>query len=100
MPPLSVLQIDFNEFVVMMFGEDAGLQRLGRGKGNVWSYQNSRESTGAMRDATGQLIKAPNLSNYRKVGVDAAAQVCVCVCRHATYNDVGAQSTKPLVMLL
>eukprot|EP00967_Tisochrysis_lutea_P107488 scaffold165841_cov21-Tisochrysis_lutea.AAC.5 len=49
-----------------MFGEDAGLQRLGRGKGNVWSYQNSKESTGAMRDASGQLLKAPNLSNYRK----------------------------------
>jgi len=60
-------KIDFNEFVVMMFGEDAGLQRLGRGKGNVWSYQNSKESTGAMRDASGQLLKAPNLSNYRKV---------------------------------
>ncbi|KAF5828486.1 hypothetical protein DUNSADRAFT_17563 [Dunaliella salina] len=51
----------------MMFGEDAGLQRLGRGKGNVWNYQNSKESTGAMRDVCVCVIKAPNLSNYRKV---------------------------------
>lgn len=61
------LQIDFNEFVVMMFGEDAGLQRMGRGKSNSWSYENSKESTGAVRDATGHLRKAPNLSSYRKV---------------------------------
>jgi hypothetical protein len=70
------LQIDFSEFVVMMFGEDAGLQRLGRGKGNVWSYQNSRESSGAMRDANGNLLKAPNLSSYRKVWPPAC---CTCV---------------------
>ena len=67
-------QIDFTEFVVMMFGEDAGLQRLGRGKSNSWSYQNSKESTGAMRDATGNLLKAPNLSSYRKVS--DCANVC------------------------
>eukprot|EP00983_Pelagomonas_calceolata_P051175 1142300-Pelagomonas_calceolata.AAC.1 len=95
-----------------MFGEDAGLQRLGRGKGNVWSYQNSKESTGAMRDASGQLLKAPNLSNYRKVSVCFRARGWFVLHRKSTWAtlmcssyahsslDPGVCSQEPRTLLL
>lgn len=86
--PARLLQIDFNEFAVMMFGDDAGLQRMGRGKGNVWSYQNSKEHTGVLRDASGALIKEPNLSNYRKVCAQSA-----CLCTHKGAQPAAISAT-------